>query len=159
MLADASPLIALAIVDGLGWVHSLLGNIATTPTVLHEVAPGEGRRGEQAILAAVRKRHIRVIDEVHGEPAFEELDAGEASILRVAVHSRRRCLVLIDERVGRSVARELGFAVVGTAGVLVQAKRRGFLPAVGPVLEALLANDFRMSVGLVRAVLQEAGES
>ena len=56
VLADASPLIALAIIDGFGWMHALLGSVTTTRVVLGEVAPDANRGGEQAILAAVRKR-------------------------------------------------------------------------------------------------------
>jgi len=158
VLADASPLIAISIVHGFDWLHALLGKITTTSVVLQEVASGAGRPGEQEILEAVRRRRIEVVDDEHGEPAFDELDAGEASILRLAVRSRRRCLVLIGERAGCRVAREQGFAAVGTVGLLIHAKRRGLLSAVRPALEAMRANDFRLSSELVRAVLHEAGE-
>ncbi len=158
VLADASPLIALSIVEGLGWSRALLGEITTTSTVLREIAPGAGRPGEHAILEAVRKRRIRVVEDEPMEPAFEALDAGEATLLRHAVHSHLPCLILIDERAGRRVARELGFAVIGTAGLLIQAKRRGMIAAVRPALERMLANEFRLSADLVRAVLAEAGE-
>lgn len=93
VLADASPLIALAIIDGFGWLHALLGSVTTTRTVLDEVAPDANRPGESAILRAVRKRRLRIVDDVHQEPAFDELDAGEASVPGVAVHAPRRCLI------------------------------------------------------------------
>lgn len=93
VLADASPLIALSIVQGFDWLRTLLGKITTTSVILQEVASGQGRCGEQEILQAVRRRRIEVVVDEHTEPAFDDLDADEASILRLAVHSRRHCLI------------------------------------------------------------------
>lgn len=158
VLADASPLIALGIVGGLAWAHALFGKVSLTAIVHDEVAPGSERPGEREIVAAIRRSWLKVIQEEWTEPAFAELDEGEASTLRAAVNLRRPCLILMDEKAGRAVARELGFAVTGTAGIILAAKRRQLIPAARPVFEQLLENDFRLSVELVRAVLEEAGE-
>jgi len=157
-LADASPLIALGIVGGLAWTHALFGKVLLTAAVQDEVAPGSDRPGEREIAAAIRRGWLKVIQEEWTEPAFAELDEGEASTLRAAVNLRRPCLILMDEKAGRAVARELGFAVTGTAGVILAAKRRQLIPAVRPIFEQLLENDFRLSAELIRAVLDEAGE-
>lgn len=158
VLADASPLIALANVGGLAWVHSLFGKVALTAAVHGEVAPGSDRPGEREIAAAVRRGRLRIIREQWAEPAFAELDEGEAGTLRAAVNLRRPCLILMDEKAGRAVARELGFAVTGTAGIILAAKRRRLIPAVRPVFEQLLEKDFRLSADLIRVVLAEVGE-
>ena len=65
----------------------------------------------------------------------------------------------MDEKAGRAIARELGFAVTGTAGIILAAKRRRLIPAARPVFEQLLENDFRLSAELIRAVLAEAEEA
>ncbi len=158
VLADASPLIALANVGGLAWLHELFGKVALTVTVLGEVAPGQGRPGETEITAAIRRRWLTAVEAPWIEPAFAEIDEGEASTLRAAIHSKRPCLILMDERAGRAVARELGFAVTGTAGIILAAKQHNLIPAVRPVFEALLEKDFRLSVELIRTVLDQAGE-
>ncbi len=101
-----------------------------------------GRRREQEILEAVRRRRIEVLAVEYQDPALGELDTGEAGDLRLAVHSRRRCLVLIDERAGCRVSREWRFASVGMIGLRIHAKRRGLVPAVRPALEAILAKIF-----------------
>lgn len=158
VLADASPLIALGIVGGLAWTHALFGRVSLTAAVQDEVAPGSDRPGEREIAATLRRGWLKVLREEWTEPAFAELDAGEASTLRAAVNLRRPCLILMDEKAGRAVARELGFAVTGTADIILAAKRRQLIPAVRPVFEQLLENDFRLSAELIRAVLDEAGE-
>lgn len=50
-------------------------------------------------------------------------------------------------------------AGAGTAGVLLIAKKRGLIPAVRPLLEALMNADFRLSGEVVTTVLEDAGEA
>lgn len=47
---------------------------------------------------------------------------------------------------------------VGVVGVLLRATRLQMVPSIRPLIEQLLADDFRLSNSLVRAVLDAAGE-
>ena len=49
VIIDASPLIGLAIVDGLKWLPDILGTVFLTETVKQEVLPGKAARGKEAI--------------------------------------------------------------------------------------------------------------
>ena len=49
--------------------------------------------------------------------------------------------LLIDAQRGREVATALGLAVLGSLRILGEAKRRGFIAAVRPLIEELLASD------------------
>lgn len=158
VLADASPLIALAKVGGLSWLERLLGKVYLTSVVHGEVITGHSQPGEAEIEAAIKSGALEILEDEWSEPQFPELDEGEASTLRAAKNIRRPTLILMDERLGRAVARELGFPVTGTAGVILAAKQREIIPAVRPVLEALEENDFRMAPELMEAVLKKAGE-
>lgn len=158
VLADASPLITLAAVGGFEWLHRLFGAVALTDVVLAEVMPGTGRSGERELGRAIEAKRLEVIEDKWPTPQFPELDEGEASVLRAAVNLGGPNLLLIDERAGRAVARELGFAVTGTVGIIVAARRRLLIPAAKPVFEQLLARDFRVSAELIRAALSECGE-
>ncbi len=51
-----------------------------------------------------------------------QLDAGEAEALALA-EELRADLILLDELVGRDVARQCGFTVLGTLGILLRAKQ------------------------------------
>lgn len=84
---------------------------------------------------------------------------GGATTLTAAARTGARCLVLIDDPVARHRARTLGLSITGTAGALLIAKRRKLIPAVRPLLEALMQADFRLSAQVVAAVLEEAGEA
>jgi predicted nucleic acid-binding protein len=56
------------------------------------------------------------------------------------------------------VPRDVYDGVRGTLGVLVEAKRRGNLGLVGPVLDQLVAADFRISATVRAEILRSAGE-
>jgi predicted nucleic acid-binding protein len=87
-----------------------------------------------------------------------ELDAGEAEAIALAVEQGAD-LLLMDERRGRQAATRLKQRVVGVLGVLIEAKRHGNLPAVRPVLDALVSEaGFRISGALYARVLEAAGE-
>jgi len=68
-------------------------------------------------------------------------------------------LLLMDERMGREVARHLGLTVTGLIGILVEAKHRRLIPAIKPWLDALRDQaGFRVRQTLYDQVLQDAGE-
>jgi predicted nucleic acid-binding protein len=99
----------------------------------------------------------RVPDPETSERVFAVLDAGESAAIGLAL--QRSVAVLIDEELGRRIVANLGVTVIGIAGVLLAAKRRGLIEAVGPILDAFTANGHRFPAHLVRAVLVTAGEA
>lgn len=159
VLSDASPLIALSLIDRLNVLHALFGTITITGVVQAEVLAGGNRPGQSALAAALKAKRIRVIFDEWPEPKLPDLDEGEASTLRAAQHYGGPCLVLIDERAGRAVAKASGIAHAGTVGLLVHAKQRGFIQSAKTAFEQLLAKDFRVSAQLIKDALVQAGET
>jgi predicted nucleic acid-binding protein len=92
------------------------------------------------------------------EPLLSSLDSGEAAVIQTALH-RGISRVILDERLGRGIATRLGLEVMGSLGVLVRAKRAGFLDSVSPCLERMTQAGIRISSELGRLALQQAGES
>jgi predicted nucleic acid-binding protein len=87
-----------------------------------------------------------------------ELGAGESAVLSAAVQLRAP-LVLIDERRARRIATQVyGLAVKGSAGILVESKRRGLLPKIRPLLESMTRKGYFLSARLIETACQEAGE-
>ena len=159
VIADASPLIILAHVEGLGWLQSLFGRVWITSVVRDEILPGTGKLGEHAIRTAIDNGILRVFEQNWETPLFLALDEGEASCIRCALaHPDDKCLLLMDERLGRTIAGEQGLAVVGAVGVIGMAKIRGLIPSASEVFERLLKTDFRISADVIRGVLKKTGE-
>ncbi len=68
-------------------------------------------------------------------------------------------LLLMDERLGRDAARYFGVRCIGVLGILVEAKYRGEIKAVKPVLDMLRNRaGYRISVELYQRALHDMGE-
>ncbi len=77
------------------------------------------------------------------QASHEAIDLGEAEAIVLALELEAE-LLLMDERRGRAVATAYGLSVTGLLGILLQAKRNGFIPLVKPVLDQLIKEaDFR----------------
>jgi predicted nucleic acid-binding protein len=67
--------------------------------------------------------------------------------------------LLIDERLGRREALQLGLSVIGVLGILVAAKQRGLIPMVQPVMDALIEEaGFRVSDLLYQRIITLSNE-
>lgn len=157
VIADASPIIILSQIGGLDWLAPLFGKVWLTKIVREELLPG-GKPGEQAILAAIDSGVLAVLNQDWPKPLFPELDEGEASTIRAALNLQEKCLLLMDERLGRKVAQENGIAIAGVVGLIGIAKMRGLIPSASAVFERLLQTDFRISPNFIRGVLRQVGE-
>ncbi len=158
VLADASPLIALARLGGLGWLKSLFGSVALPETVRAEVLDCGAWPGQESLRAAIDAGVLVVRDDDGGAPELPELDEGEAACIRLALLHGGPVLLLIDERAGRAVAAEHGLVVAGTAAVIGMAKQRDLIASARAEFEELLRSDFRISGEVIRAVLSRVGE-
>lgn len=155
VVADSSPLIYLSRVGLLHILAALFGEVIVPRTVWNEAV--ERRPSAPGIDALQQVAWVRVVEDPKPAPDLG-LDPGETAAILIA-ESLRADLLLIDERMGRKVAYQRGVAVRGTLGVLVQARQSGVLPALKPVLDALVAEGFRIAPALVREALAHVGES
>jgi hypothetical protein len=85
------------------------------------------------------------------------LDAGELAALAMALRSHAG--LLIDEARGRREAAKLGIKVVGVCGLLLFAKREGWVAEVAPLLDRLHISGYYISPALRESVLLQSGEA
>ena len=155
VVADSSPLIYLSRIGILDILAARFGEVIVPSVVWDEVVGVRvGAPGVDALLSA---RWIRV-DGRSLPDSDLGLDPGETAAILLA-EAIDADLLLIDERAGRAVALDRGLAVRGTLGVLVQARQAGDLPALRPVLEALVAEGFRLAPALIEAALRHIDEA
>jgi hypothetical protein len=70
------------------------------------------------------------------------LDVGEASVIQLASDIKTD-FVLIDERKARKIARSMyGLKVIGTARILVEAKKRGMVETMKDLLDEMRAAGY-----------------
>lgn len=158
VVSDASPLITLAGVGQLHLLQALYGEVLIPSAVWDEI-DHDGRPGVQDVLAATWVRVVPVAQDSYLMALQSDLDDGEAEALALAAEVKAE-VVLLDERRAREIAKWMGFRVIGAAGVLAQAKARGLLTEVRPVLDEMLrVTQFRLAQHLYDALLRDADES
>ena len=91
------------------------------------------------------------------EPSIGAGTGGERGQVR-SPSRKTPASLLIDDARGRRTARSREIPAVGVAGVLLAAKSRGELSAVGPVLDRLSNVGYRLSPRLVAGTLLRARE-
>ena len=158
VIADASPLIALARVNGLDWLQHLFTEVMLTDVVLAEVLTGRYPATEVPIRQALAAGWLKTVAIPTSDPALPDLDEGEASSIRLALSCNGPALLLIDERSGRAVAQDLGLSVAGTAAVIGMARQRGLITSARQVFAALHASDFRIAPAVIQSVLDRCGD-
>jgi len=159
VVSDTSAIINLAAVGQLDLLRQLYGKIAIPQAVYHEIAVvGAGQPGatEAQTLEWIETREVT--NDALVTALQVELDVGEAEAIALAVELKADIL-LLDERCGRAVASRLGLRCIGLLSVLIEAKDRGLIPAMKPILNNLIAKaGFWISDRLYARVLQAARE-
>lgn len=159
VVSDSSVLINLAGLQKLDLLNALYGQLIVPESVWEEVVTrGHGKLGTSAIQAAewIEVRSVKNLALVHS--LRQDLDAGEAEAIAVAVETEAD-LLLIDERLGRATAHYFGLRYVGLVGVLIAAKRRGLIATVKPDLDRLRNEiGFYLSDTLYQRVLSDENE-
>jgi predicted nucleic acid-binding protein len=149
VISNASPLIALEQISHLDLLKSLFSSVLVPPAIVREIAPTvrlPAWVSERALAQPIGPQILRTA-----------LGPGESEAISLALEIGVQWVIL-DERPARRLAQALGLPVIGTLGVLLASKRRGFLPAVRPCLDALVNFGFHISPGLYDLVLADAGE-
>jgi predicted nucleic acid-binding protein len=163
-VSDASPLIGLALIGGLNWLPEIVGKVWVTESVQREVLPTQDAKGKNEIASAFNAGWLNLYPELIVKPpdesVLQELDRGEKDSISLALmQPKDSVILLIDERLGRAVALEVGLRIIGTAGLIGVAKKRGLIKFARPAFALLHASHFRISAAVINAVLTAVGEN
>ena len=82
---------------------------------------------------------------------------GEASILNLAIRNNNSFLI-IDELKARKVASNLNLKFTGAIGILIIAKRHGYIHEIKPILDSIMKTNFRISKELYIQILKNSNE-
>lgn len=159
IVADTSPLIALAKLQQLQLLPAVFSSIHLPQQVLDE-ATCNLQRADARLIRSFAHGHFILHDNVDDEfctKLRQTLDEGEVQALHLA--RQLDCGVLMDELSGRQVAQSYQIPVVGVLGILLKAKQSGVIASITPLIAELQREDYRLSASLIQKVLQTAGET
>ena len=159
IVSDTSPIINLAIIGRLDILPAIFGQVILPQKVFEEITiQGADMPGADEVRAAswVEVRNCTNTSLVLALQL--QVDPGEAEAIALALETSAQ-LLLIDERMGRQLAKEFQLPIMGLLGVLKMAKERGLIPKIKPLLDQLIhVAGFRIGKELYREVLEMEGE-
>lgn len=141
-------------------LQNVFGKVFIPQAVFEEVVTeGAGRPGSGEIANTPWIRLRSVAGHTVAAGLAGKVGRGEAEAIALAQELGEDIPLLIDDRLGRRLAREMGLTVVGSAGVLVQAKARRVIPILSPVLDELRSLGLYLSDAARHEILVEADEA
>lgn len=158
VISNTSPIQYLHQLGLLAVLPSLYGMVVVPLAVVEELEEGLARGvhlpkpGELPWARIERAKGHAVL------PLTSDLGPGESEVLALALE-RPGATVIIDDGAGRRCAHLLSVPLTGTLGILVAAKRRGWMPALAPILDRLEELRFRMHPDARLSTLRLGGET
>lgn len=138
-VSNTSPLSGLAYIGRLPLLRSRFAEIWIPPAVWRELKAHPDASARTEIENAVRDNWIQL-----GAPSrshllltlSSRLDQAEAEAIALATEINAD-VVLLDERDGRRIAKQVGLPTTGVLGLLLRAKLNGEIPALKPEIQLL----------------------
>ena len=155
VVADASPLIALTICDSLPILEGLFDEVKVSQAVYDEVSMRH-KSGSEQLIDYLKNKVVQInLDDYIIDAG--RLDKGE--LCSMALYKRIQAdYLLIDEKIGRKIAKINDINVIGSLGVLVEAKKKGLILTLKPCVDTLRASKIYFSDSLLDYVLDVVGE-
>lgn len=157
IVADTSPIIGLAKIGRLALLDRLANSVLIPRAVWSELVDRGIGRPEVAEIAARFAGAVRDPDAARIAVFGGQVDAGEAAALALAAE-HAGCLLLIDDAAGRSLAEAHRLRCIGTAGLLLRARKAGMIESLERDLGALRREGIFIRAELIGKLLEAAGE-
>lgn len=137
---------------------ALAGRVVIPPAVLHEIEEGRSFGIDLPDVKALAWLSVCAPTAAARMPFAHDLGPGETEVLRLA-GEMSGIVVVLDDGLARKEADRRGIPVIGTLGLLVNAKRAGLVASVKDHIDQLRFKRFRVSPLTRAAVLKLAGEA
>lgn len=160
-VSDTSPILGLAVIGRLALLREQFGEIYIPLAVLEELKTETNFRGVPAVQDALQDGWI-ISQEAQNKPLVQslsvELNQGESEAIALATDMGVKIIVM-DERLGRDRARNLGLQTIGVLGILLTAKKHGKIASLAESMTALRNEiGFFISDELYQQILKQADE-
>jgi len=159
VICNTGPIVALSMIDRIDILRHLFEFVAVPEAVHMEILEGGATSAGLTVYRKVKWIKVMSLSNPVDPLLRTSLDAGEAAVIGLARELNAK-LVLIDERKARRIARTIyRLHVIGSARVLVEAKKHGLLDNVGTALQAMRHGGYWIGDSIVDAALKQAGET
>jgi predicted nucleic acid-binding protein len=156
-IVNASPLVFLAREDLLEMLPQGGFDVVVPEAVIDEIrAHG---LADPTVVAIGRASWLATAPAISIPPevAAWDLGPGESAVLAHAM-AEPGAIVVIDDRDARRCARSLKIPLIGTLGLVLRAKKEGWIPEARPVVERLRESGMYLSDQVIKESLALVGE-
>jgi len=150
VVSDTSPLKYLILIGAIDVLPKLFGEVFVPLAVIRELQHPRTPAPVKQWVDAVPE-WLRIQEPTVESPIAAGIDPGEAQAIALALQLRADAL-LIDEKLGRRIPKEHGFATLGTVTVLELAADRDLLD-LRIAFESLKRTTFHITSELLKAAL------
>lgn len=131
IISDTTPIISLMKAEQLDLLQKLFHEVIIPEAVFLELVSNTKFQKEAQIIRNCTYISVEEVVDTKSVNIFRRvtgLDAGESEAI-VMADEKKADLLLMDERKGRIVAKQMGLAITGTVGILLQSFDEGLLNA------------------------------
>ncbi len=155
-VADSSSLIALSTCEHLNLLDIFFDKIIVPEAVYNELTLNnkpESKRLKDYLLNKVSKKDIN-------KHLIKDTHLGKGELEAMALYKAIDAdFLIIDDKLARKAAVINNIKITGSLGILLFAKKKGYIKTLGPCIENLKRSNIRISESLIQRVLQEANEN
>ena len=157
IISDTTPIISLIKINRLDLFEKLFGEVLVPEAVFRELTTNITFKKEADIVKSsvfIKTSSIQNRKSLEILQAASGLDDGESEAIILADELKSDVLI-IDERRGWKVAQNLGIAISGTVGILIQAHCENMISEdeVKNCFEYLKSSSIRLSDSLIQEAL------
>jgi predicted nucleic acid-binding protein len=156
-ISNTSPLLYLHLLDILGWLPEIFGEVWTPEAVVEELSEGQRRGYEVPQVEDYSWLMVKKVENVPSAWLALDLGAGELAAMALALENPER-VVLLDDLLARRVGQAAGLKVWGTLRVLLEGKKQGLTEKVAPLLKRVEGSGLWVSESVRHRILMLAGE-
>ena len=154
VIADTGVLISLSLVGHIDLIERVFGDFYIANAVWEELQAYDNQEFEKRLLSLLEK-HVRKIKSRNHLSVIMDYGESESVILYEELNAD---YLLIDDNKARIIAESFDLNCIGSIGLLVKAKQKGYILELKSIFEMWLKNERFFSKKLLNEILMQTGE-
>ena len=158
VILNTTPLIALCHVGKLGLLQKIYGEVMIPQAVYRELSEKKESICKKQVDASLDWISVEKIENQMAKSMFKtQLHDGEVEVMILA-KEKNADVVIIDDANAKKYAKYLHLPVTGTLGVLIKAKRQGYICELKSIIQEMIDKNIYISDKLMRLCLEQVNE-
>lgn len=149
VISDAGPIFSLAVLENLNLLNNFFDEIHIPNAVWEEISLDKSTVHFEQISNFFKDKVVEIEGKNH---LTFVMDYGESEAI-ILYQELEANFLLIDDKKARTYAENLGINCIGTLGILIKAKEKGFIQNLNPLFQKLLQNKRYYSINLLNSIL------